>query len=335
MINIKEWMVGVMTGSERFAIPIMTNPGIELCGRSVLEAVTDGQVHYEAIKKLDETYPADVPTAIMDLTVEAEAFGAEIRFSEDEIPTVIGRLLTDYRSVKELKIPSLESGRVQEYLKANRLTALNIPDKPVLGGCIGPYSLAGRLFDMTEMMMAIYTEPETIILLLEKCTQFIINYCRAMKETGINGVVIAEPAAGLISNEDCRLYSSNYIRQIVEAVQDESFMVVLHNCGNTGHCTEAMLAVGAMGYHFGNKADMLEVLNQCPSDVLVMGNLDPVGLMKMSACKEVEQATSDLLKATSSYRNYILSTGCDVPPHVPLENVAAFYKAFKAYNDAL
>lgn len=332
---MKEWMGHVMASPERLAIPIMTNPGIELCGRSILEAVTNGQVHYEAIKKLDEVYPANVSTAIMDLTVEAEAFGAEIRFSEDEIPTVVGRLLTDCQSVKNLEIPSLNSGRVQEYLKANRLTALNIDNKPVFGGCIGPFSLAGRLFDMTEMMMAMYTEPETVVLLLEKCTQFIINYCQAMKETGISGVVIAEPAAGLVSNEDCLLYSSNYIRKIVEDVQDEYFMVILHNCGNTGHCTEAMLAVGAMGYHFGNKADMLEVLEQCPFDVLVMGNLDPVGLMKMSTKEEVEQATMNILKATSSYPNYILSTGCDVPPNVPLENVAAFYKAFKEYNNAL
>ena len=29
------------------------------------------------------------------------------------------------------------------------------------------------------------------------------------------------------------------VRRIVDAVQDDSFMVVLHNCGNTGHCTDA------------------------------------------------------------------------------------------------
>lgn len=32
---------------------------------------------------------------IMDLTVEAEAFGAEIVFPEDEVPSVSGRLLRD------------------------------------------------------------------------------------------------------------------------------------------------------------------------------------------------------------------------------------------------
>ena len=175
-------------------------------------------------------------------------------------------------------------------------------------------------------------EPETITLLLEKCTEFITNYCLAMKDTGINGVVLAEPAAGLISNEDCSLYSSKYVKQIIDKVQDDNFMVILHNCGNTGHCTEAMLETGAMAYHFGNKADMVEILGQCPADVLVMGNLDPVGLFKMSSSDEVEQATLAMLNATSEYPNYIISTGCDVPPEIPLKNIEAFYAALNQYN---
>ena len=96
-------------------------------------------------------------------------------------------------------MPSLEAGRVPQYLLAERLVAESIQDKPIFGGCIGPFSLAGRLFDLSEMMMAIYTEPDTITLLLEKCTAFLKSYCQAIKETGVQGVIIAEPAAGLIS----------------------------------------------------------------------------------------------------------------------------------------
>ena len=51
-----------------------------------MSAVTDGQVHYNAIKALSEKYPTAAATVIMDLTVEAEAFGAEIVFPENEFP---------------------------------------------------------------------------------------------------------------------------------------------------------------------------------------------------------------------------------------------------------
>lgn len=332
MRNMKEWCREVMASPERIAIPIMTHPGIELCGKIVKQAVTNGEIHAEAIRKLNEMYPAAASTVIMDLTVEAECFGAEIVFTENEVPNVVGRLVQDHASISALQVPSIHSGRMPEYLKANKLAAEFITDKPVFGGCIGPFSLAGRLYDMSEMMMALYMEPDTIRLLLEKCTEFIISYLRAMKETGVNGVIIAEPAAGLVSNEDCSSFSSTYITRIVEELQDDHFMIVLHNCGNTGHCTAAMIETKAAGLHFGNKIDMVGVLQECPEDILVMGNIDPVGIFKMASPEKIKQETLSLLQKTSQWKNFILSSGCDVPPEVPMENITAFYEALNEYN---
>lgn len=189
--------------------------------------------------------------------------GLSITFPENEVPSVTCRLVTDYESVKTLEIPDLGKGRITEYLKANELTAEYVKDRPVFAGCIGPYSLAGRLFDMTEIMIAIYTEPETVELLLTKCAEFITSYCLALKSVGVNGVIMAEPASGLLSNDDCSRYSSVYIKKIVDKVQDETFSVVLHNCGNGGHCTKAMLETGAASYHFGNKINMTDALREC------------------------------------------------------------------------
>ena len=334
MINMKEWAHNVINSPVRIAIPIMTHPGIELCNYTVEDAVRNGQAHFEAIQKLNEKYPAAASTVIMDLTVEAEAFGSEIQFVRNEVPNVIGRLVSDYTAVEALKVPTLQDGRVPEYLKANKLAAQHITDKPVFGGCIGPFSLAGRLFDMSEMMMALYIEPETIQLLLEKCTQFITDYIRAIKATGVNGVIIAEPAAGLVSNEDCAQYSSVYVSKIVEELQDDNFMIVLHNCGNTGHCTAAMVETKAAGLHFGNKIDMVQALKDSPTNILVMGNIDPVGVLKQETPEKVKQETLELLQRTAQCKNFVLSSGCDVPPHIPMENIEAYYTALNEFNNA-
>ena len=334
-MEIQKWLQETIGQNERRAIPIMTHPGIELCGKTVKEAVTSGTVHAEAICRLNELYPAAAPTVIMDLTVEAEAFGAKVVFPEDEVPSVTEPLVSDKESIDNLQIPSLDSARIPEYLKANRLTAERINDKPVFAGCIGSFSLAGRLFGLSELMIALYVEPENITILLDKCTRFLIDYCRAIKATGVHGVIMAEPAAGLISNEDSMLYSTTYVRQVVEAVQDDNFIVILHNCGNAGHCTDAMVQSGAAGLHFGNKINMMDALADCPTDRLVMGNLDPVGLFKQSSSEEVYAATMDLLQQTRSWKNFILSTGCDVPPHIPTENIKSFYQALSDFNRSM
>ena len=72
-LNMKEWISQTIQRKETIAIPIMTHPGIEFIGKTVHDAVTNGQVHYEAIKALCDKYPAAASTVIMDLTVEAEA----------------------------------------------------------------------------------------------------------------------------------------------------------------------------------------------------------------------------------------------------------------------
>lgn len=270
----------------------------------------------------------------MDLTVEAEAFGAEVVFPENEVPSVTGRLLTDEAAIETLQVPDVNKGRVPEYLKANRLAAEHLTDRPVLAGCIGPYSLAGRLYDMSEIMMLIYINPDAAKMLLAKCSEFITNYCLALKEAGANGVVMAEPAAGLLSNEDCQQFSSEYVKDIIAKVQDDDFAVILHNCGNTGNCTQAMVYTGAMGYHFGNKIDMVEALKEVPADALAMGNLDPVSVFKMGSAALIKKETMALLEATKDYPNFVLSSGCDTPPHTPFENIDAFYSTLDEFNQS-
>lgn len=332
-MNTNKWIDDIINGQERYTLPIMTHPGIEMIGCTVKEAVQNGAIHAQAIQTLAGKYPSIASTVIMDLTVEAEAFGCHTEFPENDMPHITGRLVDSAESVEKLQIPSLSAGRIPEYLKANRLAVETLPDKPVFAGLIGPFSLAGRLYDMSEIMVACYIEPETITLLLDKCTQFLLSYCMELKRIGCAGVIIAEPAAGLLSNEDCQQFSSVYIKRIIEAVQDPEFMVILHNCGNTGQCTEAMVYTGAKAYHFGNAISMVKALSQCPADVLVMGNIDPVGILQMMTPPQVKNEVKSLLEQTKAFPNFVLSTGCDVPPHVPAENILAYYDALSEYNN--
>ncbi len=324
---MKQWLEKILQAPKAVAVPIMTHPGIDLIGKKVVDAVSDGQVHYQAVKALSERYPSAASTLIMDLTVEAEAFGAPIVMPENEIPSVSGRLVSNAEEVEALAVPPLSAGRVPQYLMANMLSARNITERPVFAGCIGPFSLAGRLYDMNEIMMGIYIEPDVMHLLLEKCTTFLINYCQAIKKTGVAGVMMAEPASGLLSDEDAMQFSTQYVKRVVDAVQDDDFTLVLHNCGNTGHCTHSMVASGARALHFGNMIDMEQVMAEVPSDIVVMGNLDPVSIFKQASPEKVFAETSSLLAKMKPYKNFVLSSGCDLPPEVPFVNLDAFFQA--------
>jgi uroporphyrinogen decarboxylase len=54
--------------------------------------------------------------------------------------------------------------------------------------------------------------------------------------------------------------------------------------------------------------------------------------MKMLSPSEIKDYITNLLQKTAQFDNYVLSTGCDLPPHVPAENVEAFFEALVEFN---
>jgi len=328
-------MFGMCTSVERQALPIMTYPGLKMANTTILEAVRYGEAQFKCIEALAKKFPSAAAVTIMDLSVEAEAFGSTINYSETEVPVVTGRIVHDEESARALKIPKLGEGRTGAYLTAAKLAAKYVKDRPTFGGEIGPFSLVGRLFDMTEVMVAILLEPETIHILLEKVTSFLIEYAKAFKEVGANGIIIAEPAAGLLSPAQCEEFSSKYVKRIVEEVQDDYFMVILHNCGNTKNLVHSMIGTGAMGFHFGNAVDMSDIMPQIPWGRIAFGNIDPATIFKNGTVEDVRAKTWELLEKTFSYKNFVLSSGCDIPPGTPIENIEEFFKKLEEFNAAM
>lgn len=97
--------------------------------------------------------------SLMDLSVEAEAFGSPVRYSAEEVPTVTAPIIHDEDEAEALRVPEVGEGRTGECLKGIREIAGRVKDRPILAGMIGPYSLAGRLLDMTEIMILCYEDP--------------------------------------------------------------------------------------------------------------------------------------------------------------------------------
>ena len=330
--NMKQMVRDIIGSPRRRAVPVLTSPGIEWIGAKPREVFQDGALQFRCIEALAAETPSDMLVTFMDLSVEAEAFGAPVSYSDYENPTIAGKIVSDATEIAALALPEIGAGRTGEVLRCAELCGRRL-DRPVLGGMIGPFSLAGRLADMTEMMILAAVEPETAMALLEKTSDFLMKYALALREAGVDGLLIAEPAAGLLSPEMCAQFSAVYLRKIVAAVQNDEFMVVLHNCGNAaGAQIPELLSVGAAALHLGNATDLAQAGTLVPRNVLLMGNVDPVGTLKEGTPEVVYARTADLLRKMAGYPNYVLSTGCDVPPGVSRENVRAFFQALEDYN---
>lgn len=319
----------VLASPARLAMPIAVYPGLALTGAKVRDIVTNPQAQFDALVALHERYRTPFVLSAMDLSVEAEAFGCTLQSVETEIPSVTGRLVTSLEQAQQLSVPQPGDKRTAVYLETVRRLR-RLPEKPmVFGGCIGPFSLAARLAGMSEAMEMTATDPDLLRALLEKCAAFLTAYVRAFREAGANGVIMAEPTAGLLSPRNLARFSSAYIKQTGAAMADGRFALILHNCAaKLAHLPE-LLETGLHSFHFGAPMDLAAALGRIPADLVLCGNLDPAGIFVQSSPAAITTRTLALLKATAARRNFVLSSGCDVPPMTPLASLDAFYTALK------
>lgn len=317
----------VFAAPRRLAVPIAVYPGLALTKARVCDVVSNPRAQVEAQVALHERYQTSVVLSAMDLSAEAEAFGCALHLSETEIPSVTGRLVATLEQAQKLAVPKPGDKRTAVHLDAvRRLRAL--PGRPlVLAGCIGPFSLAARLAGVSEAMEMTVTEPDLMHRLLEKSSEFLIEYIRAFKSAGADGVIMAEPAAGLLSPRGMSAFSSAYIKQIHAGRPEKSFALILHNCAAKLLHLPAILETGVKTFHFGAPMDIATALEKVPADVVLCGNLDPSGVFCQSSPDEIHARTAALLAATAGHRNFVLSSGCDVPPNAPLANLDAFFAA--------
>lgn len=335
MQNMKQWKKDLFGTHPKRPMPILSFPATSLIGVGTSKLLSDPALSAKGIKAVAEKTDSLAAVSFMDLSLEAECFGCEVVTSDDEVPTIKAPILTAIEDVEELKVPRVGDGRTGIALDAVALAAKSITDRPVFAGMIGPYSLAARLFDLTEIMMACYDDPDGVHLLLEKCTDFLTAYALAFRERGANGILIAEPVAGLLSPSLEAEFSSPYVKKIREAVATDDFLLIYHNCGgNVPRMLDSILSIGADAYHFGNAIDLAsDVLPFVSSDTIVMGNLDPAGILRQGTPKSVYDETMRILGSAATHPGFVLSTGCDVPPLTPWENIDAFFSAAKDFYE--
>lgn len=330
-INMNKWLKTYLSAPAKKAIPILSFPGMQLIHTTVEELVKDGHLQALCMEAVAKRFDTGAAVSLMDLSVEAEAFGCPVRYSADDVPTLHGAYIHDEAEAEALQVPPVGAGRTGECVKGIQEASRLIADRPLLAGTIGPFSLAGRLLDMTEIMILCYEEPEMVETVLEKATEFLIAYVKAFKEAGANGVVMAEPAAGLLSPTLMDDFSTPYVRRVIEAAEDENFLVMYHNCGNISMLFDSVNKVDARAYSFGNAIDVEEGLKAVPSDRMVIGNIDPAGVFRHGTPELVRQETLALLERCSKYPNFVISSGCDIPPVTPLENIDAFFQAVEDF----
>lgn len=92
-----------------------------------------------------------------------------------------------------------------------------------------------------------------------------------------------------------------------------------------------LMETGCRAFHFGESADMALMLEKLPGDYLILGNISPSAGFNNNTPDGIDLMTRGLLERCRDHRNFVPSSGCDIPPGTDLDNISAFFDTVDAY----
>ena len=309
--------------------PLMGLPGIQLTKTTIKENLENAEIQFQTIKKLKGKFNPDIVFPLMDLSVEAEALGLKIKKPDNESFTVEEHPIKNISDLKQLSIPDPKSTRLAVFLETVKKMSREFTDIPSVAYTIGPYSLAGLLSGTENTAMNTIMEPEFLHETLKFVTELINVYGKALIEAGAEGICILEPAGSLLSPQMFEEFSGNYIKQLK---QSWKLPVFLHICGNTTNIIPKMLETACDGLSLDSAVDIINMKQNIPENILIFGNINPVATIANGSREDVEREATALIEGMRHRKNYVLSTGCDIPADAKLDNIQAMFDIAEKYK---
>lgn len=307
--------------------PLLGYPGVALTGSTIRANLFDPALHRRTVRAYAERFAPDAVCYLMDLSVEAAALGLRVRYPEHESPTVEEhpvRCAADLAPFRGRRV--LDDERARGFVEVMRGMKADLAGSGQLAGAyvVGPFTLAGLLMGATELAVATIDEPALVEAAVELAVEAVTPYAVALDEAGAELLIVLEPTATILSPSAFARFAAPALEALYAAVGAHP---ILHICGDTSRLIEAMSATGAEGLSLDGVVDLPAAAARVPADCVVIGNLDPVTVMVQQSPAGVAAAVNRLQEAMAGYPNFLLSTGCDLPPETPLANIESFMAA--------
>lgn len=324
-------LINMINDKDKITVaPLVGYPGAKLTKSRIVENLKCAKVQFETINEIIKNYNPDVVFPFMDLSIEAETLGLDVEFPEKESPNVREHPVKNENHLDRLKKIKVTEGRKAVFTDVIKRLKKET-NKKVGGYVISPFTLAGLLMGAQNLAVNTIMNNKLCHQVLAFALKTIIPYARAQQQAGADFIVLLEPTAVLLSPE---LFDDFVVPYVTDMTEKLDVPVVLHVCGNSTDLVPLMCKTGVQGLSLDSPVDFLDISKDVPEDIVLIGNLSPVDVLLNMDYKGVYHETVKFLKSTSHMQNLILSTGCDLPPETPLENVSAFMQAAVDFNKA-
>lgn len=329
-MNSRQRVESVLAGESAERPPLMPIIHTALArvqGVKLGQYFTDAQTMADTAVRGCREFGFDGVQLTMGVAGEAEALECRVEQPADAGPLVRSHPLQDPDALERLRQydPAL-GGRMPMYHAAVAEVVRQIGGETfVLSTLRGPLNIASQLRGVEDILIDTIENPELAERILDFTTEVAVRCARASLEAGAHGLIFGEATCSpnFISPAMYRrLVHPRHVRLMAELRQMGWRFLGLHVCGNILPILDDLIATGVDLLDVDYQVPARQAIERAAGRVALRGNLDPIGDLFNASADHVG-ARMRTLRAETAGRRWILSSGCDIPPGTPKENLAA------------
>jgi MtaA/CmuA family methyltransferase len=306
-------------------MPITMMFAADLLGAKYRDYCTDCRVLAEGQLKVREMFGFDYVNTMSDPAREAADCGAPVEYFENT-PVALAEdhaLLADKTTLLRLKTPDpLGGGRMHNAVKAVELLRRRVGSECVVEGWVeGPIAEAADLRGINTIMLDFHDDPAFVRDLFAFVVELELRFAHAQIQAGADLIGMGDAAASLVGPRIYHEFVWPFEKQLIDGIHSMGGRVRLHICGNTRFALEEMGRLGCAIVDLDSLSPLKEARTKMGPDQVLLGNLNPVVLLRDGTPDSVRAATEECHRAAGA--RFIVGAGCEVPRDTPPANLRA------------
>ena len=321
--------------------PILSGASRRLIGAGYREWSTDPELCARALTRTVEEFDLDCIVALVDLSVECDAWGQEIVYPENEAAhpnyrNCVIKDIEDYEKIK--KADYRQSPRMMMMIETcRRLVEAAKGEYPIIAFVFGPLGTLSMLRGQQNMYMDLYDDPDAVKDAAREVCETLKDYSRALMETGVAGIMFDTlfSSGSIMSKKMWTEMEGDLVRDLADTVRAEGGLVMIHNCGNRIYFDAQIEAMRPDAISFlyppDDCADFKECKAKYGDKVTLIGCAAPSNVV-VGTDEEWDAQCRSSIDDMAAGGGFILATGCEYPANASFDRARRMVEIVKTYG---
>ncbi len=325
----KQRIYAVLKGekADRLPItPIFMSWAAHYIGKSYRDYYLDGSILADAQIKVAREFDFDQVSAISDPFREAEGFGMQFDYPENDVPKPKSLLINSPEDIDKLKVPEIQNcSRMKQRVESIQIMAEEVgKTHSILGWIEGPIAEYSDLRGVENTMMDLFDHPDMFLKASDILIETAVNFAERQVKAGADMIGIGDAAASLIGPDFFEKYVLPLHIKLVEKIKSFGVKVKLHICGNITDILEFISKAKPDILDIDSMVDLDFTRKKVGKEITLCGNINPAEVMLQGTVKDVKKTAQECKKKAGD--RFILMAGCEIPPGTPEENLKALHE---------